>query len=272
MTPQRPAHRDGGRRGLGRPARRPAARRRCSRAGRRCRPSASAARRWPRRASRPGGRTTSWRCAATSRCCATTARSSASATQLAERLLRERPDALHRRRRARLQPRPRGTPEGAGHQAPCTSSARRSGPGAASASRRSRAAVDHVLCLFPFEPALLRQARRARRPTSATRWPTRSRSRCRVPRAARALGLGGATRWSRCCRAAGAPRSQYIAPRSAGAPPSCMQRARPSLRFVLPVVPGLRHAARAAAPRSTPATCRSTCSTAGRTRRWRPAT
>ncbi len=47
-----------------------------------------------RRASRPGGRTRSWRCAAMSRCCATTARSSASATSCASACWREPPDAF----------------------------------------------------------------------------------------------------------------------------------------------------------------------------------
>ena len=47
-----------------------------------------------RRASTPGGRTTSSRCAATSRCCGTSARSSASATSCSERLLDEQPDVF----------------------------------------------------------------------------------------------------------------------------------------------------------------------------------
>ena len=56
--------------------------------------------------------------------------------------LREPPAAraaagLHRRRRARLQPRPRSGPARSAASRPCISSARRSGPGGRSASRRS---------------------------------------------------------------------------------------------------------------------------------------
>ena len=73
------ALRDGRGRGFGRRARRPAARRHARALAGSSWPRASAARRWRSRASRPGGRTTSWRCAATSRCSAISARSSASA-------------------------------------------------------------------------------------------------------------------------------------------------------------------------------------------------
>jgi UDP-N-acetylglucosamine acyltransferase len=61
--------------------------------------------RWRRHGFEPGGRTTSWRCAATSRCCATTARSSASAANCASGCCGAAA-IVHRRRRARLQPRP----------------------------------------------------------------------------------------------------------------------------------------------------------------------
>ena len=41
---------------------------------------------------------------------------------------------------------------------PCTSSARRSGPGAAGASRKSSRAVSHMLVIFPFEEQIYREA------------------------------------------------------------------------------------------------------------------
>lgn len=63
-----------------------------------------------------------------------------------------------------------------------------------------KAAADHVLCLFPFEPALLQ-------PSSATRWPMRSRSIHPVRRRDRRWAWPTATPWSPCCPAAGAARS-----------------------------------------------------------------
>ena len=199
---------------------------------RRCRPPASAGRRWRRRASRPGGRTTSWRCAATSRCCATTARSSASATQLAERLLARAARRLHRRRRARLQPRP-----------------------GSAAARRAGIKTDPLR--QPVDLGLARRAGREDRPQRSTMCCAcfRSSRRCcaqhgiaatyvghpladaiplEVPRAAsraRARPGRATTPWWRCCPAAGAPRSSYIAPRlPAGRGAAAPAAARPALR------------------------------------------
>ena len=105
------------------------------------------------RASTPGGRTRSWRCAATSRCSATTARSWRSASRLLERLLAERPDAFigvdapdfNLGLEARL--------KAAGiktvHFVSPSIWAWRGG-GSAKIGR----AADLVLCLFPFEPAI----------------------------------------------------------------------------------------------------------------------
>jgi lipid-A-disaccharide synthase len=61
-----------------------------------------------------------------------------------------------------------------------------------------------------------------------------------VPRAASraALGIGANDRWSPCCRAAGAE-IQYIAPRLLAPRPRAAPP-RPELRFLIPVVPGLR--------------------------------
>ena len=81
---------------------------------------------------------------------------------------------------------------------------------------------------------------------------------CRARRAARALGLAPTTTRSwRCCPAAARSEIQYIAPRLLGAAAADASRSGPGLRFVLPVVPGLRAPDRAAAPRSTRRTCRS---------------
>ena len=147
--------------------------------------SASAGRRWRRRASRPGGRTTSWRCAATSRCCATTARSSASATRWPSACCASGP-----------------TPSSASTRPTSTSAWRRGckrgghptvhfvSPSiwawrGGRVKQASRAAADHVLCLFPFEPELLRAAwhrGHLRRPSAGRRDPAGGAAR-REPRA-----------------------------------------------------------------------------------------
>ena len=163
----------------------------------------------------------------------------ASARQLGDRLLRERPDAVHRRRCARLQSRPRGAPArpaasdralrqpvdlGLAAAAACTRSAR-GRPRAVPVSVRACAATRRTA---------------SRRPTSAIRWPMRSRWRCRAPQRRAALGLAERRRGGRAAaRAADAPRSN-TSRRACSRAAVLMQRARPGLRFVLPVVPGLR--------------------------------
>ena len=154
----------------------------------------------------------------------------------------------------------------------CTSSARRSGPGAPTASRRSARAADHVLCIFPFEPALL-----ARHGIAATyvghplanvipMEPDRAAARRRSACDADDAGGGDAARQPR------APRSQYLAPRVLSGRGPLMQRERPALRFVVPVVPGAARDDRALAAQRAGMARPSRCSTASRTPRWPPAT
>ena len=196
-----------------------------------------------------------------SRCCATTARSPASATQLRERLLRRRARCLHRRRCARLQPRPGGSAEGARASRRCTSSARRSGPGAASASRRSRAPPTMCCASFRSSPSCCAEhgiaATYVGHPLADVIPMT-----CRARPRARALGLGADDDRGRAPAGQPALARSSTSRRACSAPRAELHAARPGLRFVLPVVPGLRHADRAAASRSTRPTCRSSCSTA----------
>ena len=101
-----------------------------------------------------------------------------------------------------------------------------------------RKAVDAVLCIFPFEPDLYAkqgiEARYVGHPLADT-------IPLDVPRAAarQALGLGDERV---VALLPGSRRSeiQYIAPRLFAAAAE-MAKLRPGLRFVLPVVPGLRH-------------------------------
>ena len=189
----------------------------CARAGRSSSPRASAARRWPRTASQPGGRTTSCRYAATSRCSATSARSSAIRNAARRAAARRQARCLHRHRRARLQPRRRAEAEGARrqddplHQPVDLGLARQANredrprrrPGAVHLSVRARD---------------LRQAenqRRLRRPSARQRDPVRGAAR---RRARRARHRRRTRRWSRCCPAAGAPRSS-MSRRACSAPP-----------------------------------------------------
>ena len=101
-----------------------------------------------------------------------------------------------------------------------------------------KAAADHVLCLFPFEPALLQ-----RHGVAATfvGHPLADAIPLEPPRAAAraALGLGDAD--TVVALLPGSRRSEitHIAPRLAAAA-ALMQRQRPGLRCVLPVAPGLR--------------------------------
>ncbi|WP_341893375.1 lipid-A-disaccharide synthase [Variovorax sp. YR752] len=102
-----------------------------------------------------------------------------------------------------------------------------------------RKAVDTVLCIFPFEPEIYAKqgidARYVGHPLADT-------IPLEVPRAASRTALGIAADEPVVALLPGSRRSeiQYIAPRLFEAAAE-MNRIRPGLRFILPVVPGLRH-------------------------------
>lgn len=100
------------------------------------------------------------------------------------------------------------------------------------------AAADHVLCLFPFEPALLQ-----RQGVAATfvGHPLADAIPLSPPRAAARAALGLADGDTVVALLPGSRRSEisHIAPRLLAAA-ALMQGQRPELRFVMPVVPGLR--------------------------------
>ena len=103
---------------------------------------------------------------------------------------------------------------------------------------KMRKSVDAVLCIFPFEPEIYaKQGIEAR----YVGHPLADAIPLEVPRAAAraALGVGDE---SVIALLPGSRRSeiQYIAPRLFVAAAE-MNRLRPGLRFILPVVPGLRH-------------------------------
>ncbi len=101
-----------------------------------------------------------------------------------------------------------------------------------------KAAADHVLCLFPFEPALLQQHGVA---ATFVGHPLADAIPLEVPRHAARAALGLADADTVVALLPGSRRSEitHIAPRLAAAA-VLMQRQRPGLRFVLPVAPGLR--------------------------------
>ena len=105
-------------------------------------------------------------------------------------------------------------------------------------ARKMAESCDHVLCLFPFEPGLL-----ARHGVAATYvgHPLADAIPLEPPRAASRLALGLAEHDEVLAVLPGSRRSeiQYIAPRFLQAVAG-LARARPGLRFVLPVAPGLR--------------------------------
>ena len=105
-------------------------------------------------------------------------------------------------------------------------------------ARKMAASADHVLCLFPFEPALL-QAHGVQ--ASYVGHPLADAIPLQVPRAASraALGLGEAD--TVVAILPGSRRSEMaaIAPRFLQAA-ALLHSQRPGLRFVLPVVPGLQ--------------------------------
>jgi lipid-A-disaccharide synthase len=103
-----------------------------------------------------------------------------------------------------------------------------------------RRAADLVLCIFPFEPEIY-----ARSNVNAVYvgHPLASAIPFEVPRAAARAALGIAADATLVAVLPGSRRSeiQYIAPRLFAAV-AAMSRVRPGLRFVVPVVAGLRHA------------------------------
>ncbi|HEV7578173.1 MAG TPA: lipid-A-disaccharide synthase [Caldimonas sp.] len=101
-------------------------------------------------------------------------------------------------------------------------------------------AADLVLCIFPFEPEIY-----AKRKINAVYvgHPLASAIPFEVPRTASRAALGVGADETLVALLPGSRRAeiQYIAPRLFGAAAE-MSRARPGLRFVVPVVTGLRHA------------------------------
>lgn len=99
-------------------------------------------------------------------------------------------------------------------------------------------AADHVLCLFPFEPPLLRQHGVA---ASFVGHPLADHIPVQPPRAESRAALGLAEDDAVVALLPGSRRSeiQHIAPRILAAA-ALMQRERPRLRFVMPVAPGLK--------------------------------
>ena len=105
-------------------------------------------------------------------------------------------------------------------------------------AKKMAASVDHVLCLFPFEPELLRAHGVA---ATFVGHPLADAIPLVPPRAASraALGLGEGQRIVAVLPGSRRSEIQAIAPRFLQAV-ALLHRQRPELRFVLPVVPGLR--------------------------------
>jgi len=101
-----------------------------------------------------------------------------------------------------------------------------------------RAAADHVLCIFPFEPAIYAQHGIA---ASYVGHPLADAIPLEVPRNASRLRLGLPADAQVVALLPGSRRSEieYIAPRLLAAA-EVMKRERPALHFILPIVPGLR--------------------------------
>ncbi|MEY4562821.1 MAG: hypothetical protein RLZZ618_2098 [Pseudomonadota bacterium] len=98
--------------------------------------------------------------------------------------------------------------------------------------------VDHVLCVFPFEPAIYEKHGIG---ATYVGHPLADAIPLEVPRAAARAALGFAEHDTVVALLPGSRRGEvrYIAPRLLAAAAE-MTRQRPGLRFVLPVVPGLR--------------------------------
>jgi lipid-A-disaccharide synthase len=105
-------------------------------------------------------------------------------------------------------------------------------------AKKMAASCDHVLCLFPFEPELLRQHGVA---ATFVGHPLADAIPLDPPRAASrtALGLPGDAPVVALLPGSRRSEIQYIAPRFLAAA-ALLHAQRPSLRFVLPVAPGLR--------------------------------
>ena len=105
--------------------------------------------------------------------------------------------------------------------------------------KKMRSAVDQVLCIFPFEPALYE---RQGVPATYVGHPLADAIPIEVPRAGSRAALGLAQDDCVVALLPGSRRSeiQYVAPRLLGAAAE-MHRQRSTLKFILPVVPGLRH-------------------------------
>ncbi|WOB10699.1 lipid-A-disaccharide synthase [Piscinibacter gummiphilus] len=101
-----------------------------------------------------------------------------------------------------------------------------------------RAAADHVLCIFPFEPEIYAKHGIA---ASYVGHPLADAIPVEVPRAASRVALGLDADVQVVALLPGSRRSeiQYNAPRVLAAA-QLMKRERPGLRFVLPAVPSLR--------------------------------
>ena len=102
-----------------------------------------------------------------------------------------------------------------------------------------RKATDLVLCIFPFEPEIYAKQGV---PAEYVGHPLADAIPLDVPRAASRAALAIADTETVVTLMPGSRRSeiQYIAPRLLAAAAE-MQRRRPGLRYLLPVVPGLRH-------------------------------
>jgi lipid-A-disaccharide synthase len=100
------------------------------------------------------------------------------------------------------------------------------------------AAVDHVLCIFPFEPALYERHGIA---ATYVGHPLADAIPIEVPRdaARRALNIGSDETVVALLPGSRRSEIEYIAPRLLAAA-ALMKRQRPGLRFLLPVVPGLQ--------------------------------
>ena len=194
---------------------------------------------------------------------------SASATQLAERAAAAEAGHVHRRRCARLQPRPRDAAESRRH--PHRALRQPVDLGLARQAHREdpQGGRSHAVHL-PFEPEIY-----AKQGIDATLRRSPAGRRDPAGGAAGSISPGAGHRRDESVVALlpGSRRSeiQYIAPRLFEAAAE-MNRIRPGLRFILPVVPGLRHLVEPLRKLHAPSASRSNCSTAARTRRWPPAT